>query len=417
MTALPLDLFSPLDEAVEDRLDGLRVALFTGAYNHIADGVALTLNRLVSFLEEHGAEVLVFAPTSETPAVQHSGTLDPVRSISLPGRPDYRISLGLGRSQRRRLEAFAPDLFHIATPDLLGIQAMVLAHRMGVPVVSTYHTHFTSYLEFYRLGWLKGLTWRLLRTFYRSADHVYVPTPTMVRLLAEHGIDEGIHLWPRGVDTARFRPDRRDLAWRRSLGFGDDDVVVTFVSRLVWEKGLDVFADTIDRLTRLRVPHRTLIVGEGPARAALQELLPEAVFVGHLGGDDLARAYASSDVFVFPSETETFGNVTLEAMASGLPTVCADAPGSDALVRPGRTGFLETPRDSDSMARRVATLIVDDRLRTRMGLEARIEAERYSWSSVLGRIAGYYTRILEPRPAEAVDAVPVISTQAQAIAA
>ncbi len=417
MTALPHDLFAPLDEAVEDRLDGLRVALFTGAYNHIADGVALTLNRLVAFLEEHGAEVLVFAPTSDRPALQHAGLLDPVRSVAMPGRPEYRVSLGLSRTQRRRLEAFAPDLVHIATPDVLGFQAMVLAHRMGIPVVSSYHTHFTSYLSYYRMGWLEGVAWRVLRTFYRYAEHVYVPTPTMVRVLAQQGISEGIHLWPRGVDTHLFKPGRRDVEWRRSLGFADDDVVVTFVSRLVWEKGLDVFADAIDRLKRLRVPHKVLVVGEGPARTGLQELLPDAVFVGYLRGEDLARAYASSDVFFFPSETETFGNVTLEAMASGLPAVCADAAGSDALVRPGRTGFLEAGRDGNAMARRIATLVLDDRLRERMGHEARVEAERYAWSAVLGRIAGYYTRLLDRSPAAATEPVSVLPQATPAVAA
>ena len=144
---------------------------------------------------------------------------------------------------------------------------------------------------------------------------------------------------------------------------------------------------------------RTLVVGDGPARDELVARLPEARFAGHLAGRDLARAYASSDIFVFPSRTETFGNVTLEAMASGLPTVCADAPGSDALVRSGRTGFLLDGTDVDQFARSIATLVYDPDLRQRMGLAAREEAERYAWPVVLGRIAGYYAEVLgSPRP-------------------
>lgn len=373
-----------------------RIALFTGAYNHIADGVSLTLNRLVAFLERSGAEVRVFAPTVENPPVEHAGTLLPVASIPVPGRPEYRVSLRLSRTMREELAAFQPTLFHIATPDLLGYQALKLAQKWDVPVVASYHTHFSSYLKYYGLDALEGFMWKYLKRFYDQCAHVYVPSPSMEAVLHTHGITEGLRLWQRGVDTSRFNPDRRSTTWRHTLGVEDGEVLITFVGRLVWEKGLTVFADVIEGLQARGIRHRSMIVGDGPARAELETRLPRTIFTGYLGGESLARAYASSDVFLFPSDTETFGNVTLEAMASGLPAVCADATGSNALVTSGVTGYLVEPGASGLFLDAVARLTTDAALRRRMGEAALVHAQDYEWDAVLARIAGYYDEILNP---------------------
>lgn len=385
-------LFSPVPDKTT-----WRIALFTGAYNHIADGVSLTLNRLVGHLQDGGHEVVVFAPTVENPPVAHIGTLRSAVSVAAPGRGDYRMSLWLPPESRAALERLEPHFVHIATPDGLGLQALRWARSRGVPVVASYHTHFGSYLKYYRLGMLEGAVWRYLRYFYRRCEQVYVPTPAMANILREHGIDKGLYLWPRGVDTVRFNPEKRSLAWRRTLGFGDETPVVAFVSRLVWEKGLGVFADVLESLTRRGVAHHSLVVGEGPARADLQARLPETVFTGHLEGNDLAKAYASSDIFLFPSDTETFGNVTLEAMASELPTVCADAAGSRTLVEHHRTGFLAPPGDSEAFTNGVATLCTNPSQRREMGERALSRAQDYRWETVLARLEDYYRELLEAR--------------------
>jgi phosphatidylinositol alpha 1,6-mannosyltransferase len=370
-----------------------RIALFTGAYDHIADGVSLTLNRLVAHLGDRGATVRVYAPTVPQPPLQHAGTLVPVRSISAPGRPEYRVSLGLTREAHADLTRFQPDLFHIATPDLLGLEALRTARKWKTPVVASYHTHFTSYLDYYRLGILEGGVWSYLRWFYRRCRHVYVPSKSMEEVLRTHGIDGNLRLWPRGVDSARFNPSKRSREWRETRGISESDVAVTFVSRLVAEKGLSVVADVFTGLADRGIAHRAVIVGDGPERKHLQSVLPGAIFEGHRTGDELAEAYASSDIFLFPSETETFGNVTLEALSSGLPVVVADATGSRSLVTDGVNGFLAPPRNSAVFLNRVEQLIVDGELRRRLGNAARESAESYDWSTVLNQIVGYYEEI------------------------
>jgi phosphatidylinositol alpha 1,6-mannosyltransferase len=367
-----------------------RIALFTGNYNHIADGVSLTLNRLVGYLDAHGHEVMVIAPTVEEPAIEHVGNLVPIPSIPFPGRPEYRLSMGIPRTIRRRIKEFAPDIIHVATPDLVGSAALRMARRMRVPAVASYHTHFISYGKYYGIEWLEPIAIRYLRWFYGRCRQIYVPTESMIEVLRADGIDGNLMLWPRGVDHELFHPGRRSMAWRQSLGFGDDEPVVTFVSRLVLEKGLDVFAGVIERMKERGIAHRSLIVGDGPARKELEERLPDTVFVGHLSGEDLATAYASSDVFLFPSDTETFGNVVLEAMACGLPCICADATGSKSLVDHGVSGFLAPAGNADSFAESSEQLVTRADLRAAMGREALYRARNYYWNNVLARIEGYY---------------------------
>ncbi|TYP92649.1 Glycosyltransferase involved in cell wall bisynthesis [Fodinibius salinus] len=381
-------------------MSDLRVAIFTGNYNHIQDGVSLTLNRLVAYLEEQDIPVLVFGPTVDEPEIDHEGEFVSVPSVPMPGRQEYRITVGFPDAAQRRLHEFEPTLIHLATPDLLGFRAMRWAQGNDIQIVSSYHTHFTSYLKYYNLGMLKMLGWKYLEWFYSQCKHIYVPSPSMANELNEEGIDEGIRIWARGVNTDQFSPDFRDMEWRRSVGFDDDDRVVTFVSRLVWEKNLQTFVDTVKKLQQTHQNIKPMIVGDGPALKELEHMLTDAHFTGFITGDELSRAYASSDVFLFPSETETFGNVTLEAMSSGLPCVVADATGSRSLVESGVNGFLAPPRDTEVFAECIEKIVEDDELATEMGEAARQKALAYSWDNVNGKLLDNYREALdEPRPA------------------
>lgn len=367
----------------------LRIALFTGNYNHIEDGVSRTLGRLVGYLENEGHEVLVIGPTIDEPLDQ-PGEFMAAPSVPIPGRSEYRFTVGFPSHLRKRVEAFRPDLVHVATPDVLGHRAVTWARAQGLPVVSTYHTHFASYLDYYGLGFGEPILWAVARRFYNRCDEVYVPTPMMEKALRDNGITTTIQIWPRGIDLDRFSPTFRSDDWRRNHGFAPSDVVVSFVSRLVKEKGLDVFAETVRRLQAEGAPVRALVVGDGPERGSLQKELPEAVFAGHLSGDALSTAYASSDVFLFPSETETFGNVTLEAMASGLPVVCADAAGSRSLVRDGVTGLLCPPRDTACFLASTERLTANADLRACLTAASRDAARDYDWAAVLDRMVRFY---------------------------
>ncbi|MFB6240668.1 MAG: glycosyltransferase family 4 protein, partial [Gemmatimonadota bacterium] len=355
----------------------MRVAVFSGSYNHIADGVSLTLNDLVAHLGRRGIPCRVFAPTADDPALDHAGTLTPVPSVAVPGRSEYRLTLGLTPSVREALREFRPNLFHVAAPDPLGLQAVHLARSENIPVAATFNTHFPSYLDYYGFGVLERVAWCYLRHFYRQCDQVYVPTGIVRDMLRRQGIESDIRLWRRGVELDRFNPTRRSASWREEHEIAGDDVVVTFVGRLVREKGLQTFAEVVRRLERGDVPHRSVVVGDGPDREELEERLPNTIFTGFLEGETLARAYASSDVFLFPSDTETFGKVTLEAMASGLPAVCADAGGSRELVQDGRTGLLCPPGDADAFAEAVRRLVLNPGLRQRMGEAAVHRAEDF----------------------------------------
>ena len=370
----------------------LRIALVTSSYNYIADGVALTLNRLVGYLEQQGVEVRVFTPTAETPAFAHNGTIVPVPSMPLPGRPEYRLVLRMPGGIKRELLEFAPDIIHIAVPDLLGQAALALANANRIPVVATYHTRYETYLRHYwYLAPFEGLLTRMLRRFYGACREVYVPSDSTRDALLADGLKNNFKPWPRGIETDRFNPRLRSAAWRARLGIGEDELVVLHVSRLVREKRLDTLTAALQQLT---IPHRVVIVGDGPDRGFVEAELPHAIFTGFLGGDELTAAYASSDIFFFPSDSESFGNVTLEAMASGLPCVCADATGSRSLVVDGQTGFLAPPDDAAAFARHITALAMDAGLRTRMGQAARARALTFSWDETLARMLGYYRALL-----------------------
>ncbi len=368
----------------------MRVALVTGSYNYIRDGVALTLNRLVAYLLAHNVEVKIFAPVGKRPALEHAGDLCPVPSFAIPLRPEYRLARGLPRAQRDQLIAFAPDILHLATPDFMGHQAQKLGQRMGWPTVASYHTRYDTYLKYYHLDVLYGWAKRLERDFYDACQEVFVPSQSMAEALRADGVTTILRLWPRGVDTQRFDPAKRSGDWRARRGLADDALAIAFVSRLVKEKRLDDFVEVVARLKANGIKCRALIVGDGPERQSLIQRLPDGIFEGFVVGEDLAIAYASADMFVFPSDTETFGSVTLEAMASGLPAICADATGSRSLVVAGVTGFLAPVGDAEAMAEAALSLARDPDLRRRMSGAARAHSLTFSWDEAMAGILERY---------------------------
>ncbi len=372
----------------------LRIALFSGNYNYVRDGANQALNRLVAFLEAEGHEVRVYSPTSDTPAFPPAGTLVSVPSFRIPGRAEYRMSTGLTEALKRDVRAFAPDLIHLSAPDPLNHAAKRLGKALGIPVVASVHTRFETYFEYYGLGWLRRAAEGILRRFYAGLDEVFVTTETLGRQMCEQGLICGAAVWSRGVDKLRFNPAKRNLDWRRSFGIADDDFVIAFVGRLVLEKGLDTVAAVANELTRRGLPHKLLIVGDGPARQRFAGQVPGAIFTGFLDGDTLPRAYASAELLINPSTTETFGNINLEAMASGIPVVAAAASGNDALVVDGATGRLVPPVDIAAYADAIAAYMASPAARRAAGAAGLARAGSFDWDSINGAVLARYRELV-----------------------
>lgn len=357
----------------------LRVALFSGNYNYLREGANQALNQLVSHLERVGHQVRVYSPVTDTPAFEPAGTLVPVPSVTLPVRNEFQLALGLPAAIRADVERFSPDLVHVSTPDILGTRAETLAERLGIPIVASLHTRFETYLSYYGLEWLRPVVEAHLRRFYRRADCVLAPTAAIVDEMNQLTGDERTVVWSRGVDGWLFSPLRRDSAWRRANGWSEDDVALVFLGRLVREKGVDIFVEVVRSLRAAGRKVRALVVGAGPAEDRLRAL-DDCVFTGHLTGTDLARAIASADIMLNPSTTESFGNVLLEAMASNVPVISADAANGRALLDPGRTGIL--CRDTNDYVRAAMRLIDAPEERRRLGTAAREASQAYSWEAV-----------------------------------
>ena len=375
----------------------LRIALFSGNYNYVRDGANQALNRLAGYLLSCGAAVRIYAPTIPEPAFAPIGDLVSIPSIAFPGRGEYRFPLGLPGRLKHDLDRFAPNVIHVSSPDLSGHRAVSWARRQRLPVLASVHTRFETYLRYYNLAWLEPAMEAAIRRFYRRCDALVAPSESMAQVLRERRMNYDIGIWSRGVDRELFHPGRRDMAWRRAQGIADSEVVVGFFSRLVMEKGLDVFSDAIDELRSRNIPHRVLVIGEGPAREWFENRLPAAVFAGFLSGAELARAVASMDVLFFPSVTETFGNVTLEAMACGLPVVAAAATGSESLVDDHVSGRLIRPGAVHHFAEAVRAYVEQPALRARHGAAGDARSLQFGWDRINQTVADTYLRLVRQR--------------------
>lgn len=375
---------------------GLRIALFSGNYDCVRDGANQALNRLVDYLQtEHAAVVRVYTPRTKQPAFASVGDIRSVRSLGLPGRPEYRLALGLTKGARRDLDGFAPDVIHLSAPDWLGWQALGYARQKGIPTVASLHTRFETYADYYRLSFLRKPIERYLDRFYGRCDRILAPTLPIAQDLARAYGEAKVAIWGRGVDRGLFHPSLRSDEVRAAYGYDRDDVVPLFFGRLVLEKGLDVFAETIALLRERHPTLRPLIVGEGPARSWLAQHMPNATFAGHLEGAALGRAIASADILINPSVTEAFGNVNLEAMASGLPVVSADVPSAAALLTHERTGLLVEPKNAAAYAAAVEQLVLHPHRRRWMSAMASAAADGYDWNDVLAHVHRAYIDCLD----------------------
>jgi len=379
----------------------MRVTMVTETYFPQVNGVSRTLGQLVRHLTASGDAVQIVMPDYGASTEHEPTEIERVRSVRLPFYKELHLPLPPFGAAHRAIDQFRPDIIHIATEATLGLSVLRHASRRAIPVVSSFHTNFDQYSRHYGVGWARGTIWRYLRWFHNRTRETYVPSRPTIEALEARGFQR-LRLWPRGVDGALFRPDRpgRDEL-RRALGFGPDDVVIAYVGRVAVEKNVAFLADALSLVGAQRPNARFLFVGDGPSRPEVEGRMgPQARFVGYRRGDDLADHYAAADLFAFSSVTETFGNVVLEALSSGLPVVALRAGGVADIVRPGEDGLLLEPEASpESFARALITFVDDPELRRSYAESARAYAVSQSWDAIMGALRNRYLDVIGREPA------------------
>jgi glycosyltransferase involved in cell wall biosynthesis len=379
------------------RLDGVRLALFSDTYPPQMNGVSRTLERLVAAARERGADVRIFTTTD--PDLQHHDP-DEVRWNSVPfwAYPQVRLSPPRALAARLSLAEWRPSLVHVATEFGVGLAGRSAARALGVPLVTSYHTSFSAYAEFYRLGALAPMGWKYFRWFHSAAERTFTPTEAIRAEVEAHGF-RNVGVWGRGVDGDRFDPRFRSLEWRRELGIADDEMVVLYVGRIAKEKGLEHALRATHELSAVSPRIRFVYVGDGPYEAELREASPpSAIFTGRLSGVPLSTAYASSDVFLFPSVTDTFGNVLLEAMASGLVVLSADAGNTRELIGDDR-GLIVPVEQVGAIAGALQRLEADRAMHAAFRAAAQEWARQRTWTQVWNGLFGEYLRVISARVA------------------
>lgn len=360
----------------------LDIELVTETWPPEINGVARTLEALVNGLRTRGHRVGVVRPRHQGGADTHGLAELLVAGMGLPGYPGVRLGLPAGRELRRRWAEARPDVIYIATEGPLGHSALRQARRLGIPVVAGFHTNFDAYSSHYHMGLLRRPVEAYLRRFHNRATTTLVPSAEGRERLIQRGFQR-LALLGRGVDTELFDPHRRSQALRAEWGAGPETPVALHVGRIAPEKNIEGLIDTF-RTIRQRVPEcQLVVVGDGPATERLAAALPELILTGPRTGRDLARHYASGDLFVFPSQTETFGNVVTEAMASGLAVVAFNRAAAGRYLRDGSNGRLVEPEDDTGFNTAAAELAADPEARARMGQAARETAQGIGWDAVI----------------------------------
>ena len=374
----------------------MKIAFFTETFLPKVDGIVTRLTKTIEFLTKNGDEVMVFCPEG-CPDSYQGATIVGVAAMPLPLYPELKLGLP-GPAVSDKLEEFKPDLVHVVNPAVLGLGGIWLAKTNNIPLIASYHTHLPKYLEHYGMGMLEPLLWELLKAAHNQALLNLCTSTAMVNELEDKGIQRTA-LWQRGVDTENFRPELRSEKMREKL-FGkyqNTDSLLIYVGRLSAEKQIERIKPVLDN-----IPGACLaLVGDGPYRGQLEKIFENTKtnFIGYLSGEELASAYASGDIFLFPSSTETLGLVLLEAMAAGCPVIGANKGGIPDIINNGINGCLYNPDEKDngerSLIEATKKILADKNKKEAMRKEARKEAEQWDWNQATLQLQKYYAETLE----------------------
>ena len=368
----------------------MRIAIFTETFLPKVDGIVTRLRHTIEHLQKHGDRVLVFCPAGGLESYC-GAEICGLSAFPLPLYPELKIALPRPEIGKQ-LAKFKPDIIHVVNPAVLGLAGIFYAKSNRIPLVASYHTHLPKYLEHYGLGVLEGLLWQLLKAAHNQADLNLCTSSVMVQELREHGIDR-VDLWQRGVDTQTFDPAKATPEMRHHLTQGEPtSQLLLYVGRLGAEKEIERIKPVLEAIPGSRLA----IVGDGPHRDNLEACFAGTPthFVGYLGGEKLAAAYAVADAFIFPSRTETLGLVLLEAMAAGCPVIAARSGGIPDIVTDGVNGYLFDPQDSQAAIRATQKLFADPNLYLQIRQNARSEAESWNWAAATRQLQGYYRELI-----------------------
>jgi len=374
----------------------VKIAFFTETFLPKVDGIVTRLTKTIEYLIKNGDEVIVFCP--EGCPENHKGSkVVGVAAMPLPLYPELKLGLP-GPAVSDALDDFKPDLIHVVNPAVLGLGGIWLAKTNNIPLIASYHTHLPKYLEHYGMGMLEPLLWELLKAAHNQALLNLCTSTAMVNELEKKGIRRTA-LWQRGVDTDNFKPEFRNVEMRkRLLGENEDKgSLLIYVGRLSAEKQIERIKPVLEA-----IPDACLaLVGDGPYRNQLEKIFENTKtnFVGYLGGEELASAYASGDIFLFPSSTETLGLVLLEAMAAGCPVIGANKGGIPDIINDGINGCLYNPDDNDngeeSLINATKTILFNNDKKEKMRLAAREEAEKWGWNQATMQLKDFYIKTLK----------------------
>lgn len=370
----------------------MRIAIITETFLPSTDGIVTRLCASIRWLKKEGHEILVIAP--DLGVTDFEGT--PVRGVPAYTfflYKDKKYSL-LSFKVKKYLKEFQPDLVHVVNPAFLGLTGIYYTRRLGIPLLASYHTHVPKYAEYYNLPFLKPALWWYFRTLHNRADLNLCTSQSVLTELKEKRFKH-VHLWKRGVDTNQYHPNYRNDQMRDRLTAGKNEkTLLLYVGRLAPEKDIEKIRNLLNEYSDFCLA----IVGDGPHRAYLEKYFKntDTVFTGFLHGDELARAYASSDIFVFPSTTETLGLVLLEAMASGLPVVAAKSGPTSEQVIHGRTGLLFDANIPNNFVECILTL-KDDKYRLQLAKEAHAVSQAIGWDSPSRQLLEFYKMTIKTK--------------------
>lgn len=376
----------------------MRIAIFSDTYAPEINGVARTLKRYTDYLEKQGIEYRLFVPESST-TVPSVPQVQRFTSVPFLLYSECRLALPNPMQIKLTLDEFKPTLIHIATPFNLGLFGVHYGKRNGIPMVASYHTNFDDYLEYYHLTFLEKWIWKYMNWFHRPFDKVYVPSQSTKDKLRDHNIHDDIELWGRGINHELYSPAKRsNTVFKENFNIHERNILL-YVGRIAPEKDIHIVLETFYSLPEhVKKETHLVIVGDGPLFKVLSEQHQTNItWTGFIEGESLAQVYASSDIFIFPSPTETFGNVVLEALSSGLPVIGANAGGVKHLINNGINGFLCEPKNIEEFVSRTSLLLETPSLRVSFSKEAEQFAKTLSWNEIFERLIDSFKSVLNKR--------------------